>query len=62
MPVYLTQIELAERWKLSTRTLERWRSLKIGPPYVRIGGRIRYRLDDAEAFECSHRHLSAGAR
>jgi hypothetical protein len=48
---HLNQIELARRWSLSERTLERWRWLKKGPSYLRLGGRVAYRLEDIEAFE-----------
>jgi hypothetical protein len=44
-------VQLARRWSLSPRTLERWRWLKQGPDYLKIGGRIVYRLEDVEAFE-----------
>jgi hypothetical protein len=48
---HLTQIELAQRWRISPRTLERWRWLHEGPQYLKIGGRVVYRLEDVEAFE-----------
>ena len=48
---HLNQIQLARRWSLSPRTLERWRWLQEGPKYVKVGGRILYRLEDIEAFE-----------
>ena len=48
---HLTQIELAQRWRISPRTLERWRWLGEGPQYLKIGGRVVYRLEDVEAFE-----------
>lgn len=51
--VCLTQRDLAERWHLSPRTLERWRWLKRGPRYLAIGGHVRYRLEDIEAFEAA---------
>ncbi len=47
----LRECDLAERWNTSTRTLQRWRKHQSGPPYVRLGGSIRYRLSDIEAFE-----------
>ena len=53
----LSQIDLALRWKLSIRTLERWRWLKRGPKYMKVGGRVRYRLSDVEAFEKAHERL-----
>jgi hypothetical protein len=52
---HLTQLDLARRWRLSTRTLERWRWLGQGPPYLKLGGRIVYRLEDVEAYEKSQR-------
>ncbi|WP_292288621.1 helix-turn-helix domain-containing protein [Marivita sp.] len=49
--VCLSQIELAARWKISHRTLERWRWAQEGPRYLKIGGRVVYRVSDVEAFE-----------
>lgn len=49
--VCLSQIELAARWKISHRTLERWRWAQEGPRYLKLGGRVIYRLSDIEAFE-----------
>lgn len=48
---FLTQTELAERWSMSPRTLERWRWVGCGPPHLKLGGRVRYRLTDIETFE-----------
>ncbi len=48
---YLTQAELAARWRISPRTLERWRWRGTGVPFIKVGGSIRYRLQDVEAFE-----------
>jgi hypothetical protein len=48
---HLNQVHLARRWNLSPRTLERWRWLNQGPRYLKIGGRVVYRLEDVEAFE-----------
>jgi Helix-turn-helix domain len=53
---HLNQIELSRRWSISPRTLERWRWLRQGPRYLKIGGRILYRLDDVEAYEASQVH------
>jgi len=47
----LTQDDLARRWQCSPRTLERWRWHGEGPPWVKIGGLARYRLQDIEAYE-----------
>lgn len=56
---HLTQIELARRWRISPRTLERWRWLGQGPRYLKIGGRVVYRLEDVEAFENEKRQESS---
>lgn len=52
----LTQIDLAERWSLSPRTLEQWRWRGVGPRYLKLGGRVVYRLEDIEAFEATRLH------
>jgi|LakMenEpi03Aug12_release.lakeMendotaPanAssembly.Ray.scaffolds.fasta_scaffold1355208_1 hypothetical protein len=49
----LNQIDLARRWRISPRTLERWRWLGQGPRYLKLGGRVLYRLADIEAYEQS---------
>lgn len=55
---HFNQVELAERWKLSPRTLERWRWTGDGPTYLKIGGRVVYRLEDIEAFEAEQERRS----
>jgi hypothetical protein len=52
---HLTQLDLARRWRMSPRTLERWRWLGEGPAYLKLGRVITYRLDDVETFEAIHR-------
>jgi hypothetical protein len=54
---HLNQVQLSRRWTLSPRTLERWRWLKAGPPYLKIGGRVVYRLEDVEDYEANQLHL-----
>lgn len=51
---FLNPKELAERWKVSPSTVERWRWAGIGPVFVKIGGLVRYRLEDVEAYEASN--------
>lgn len=57
----LSQKELARRWTLSHRTLERWRLRHEGPAYMKLGGRVVYRLEDIIAFETARLHLSGTA-
>jgi hypothetical protein len=49
----LHQIELARRWRISPRTLERWRWLGQGPAYLKLGGSVAYRLEDVLAYEAA---------
>ena len=51
---HLTHRDLAERWRTSPRTLERWRDLGKGPAWLRLPGRIVYRLEDVLAYERAH--------
>jgi hypothetical protein len=59
---HLNQVELSRRWSLSPRTLERWRWLRCGPRYLKIGGRVVYRLEDIEAFEAERTRTFAPMR
>jgi hypothetical protein len=55
---HLDQSGLAERWRLSTRTLEQWRWQGKGPKYLKVGGRVVYRVEDVEAFEAANLHVN----
>ncbi len=48
---HLNQRALAERWDISETSLERWRSDGIGPVFLKLQGRVLYRLEDVEAYE-----------
>ena len=47
----LTEIMLADRWVCSVARLQRWRTVGEGPPYLKIVGKVLYRLTDIEAYE-----------
>jgi hypothetical protein len=55
---HLDQKRLAQRWLISPRTLEQWRWQGRGPRYLKIGGRVVYRLADVEAFESASLHAN----
>jgi predicted site-specific integrase-resolvase len=49
--IHLNQRSLANRWGISEATLERWRTEGIGPKYLKLVGRVVYRLVDIEEYE-----------
>jgi hypothetical protein len=49
--VIISEELLAERWFCSVSRILRWRSENIGPAYLKMGGRILYRVSDIEAYE-----------
>lgn len=55
---HLDQNTLADRWGLSPRTLEQWRWRGVGPRYLKLGGRVVYRLADVEDWENANLHAS----
>ncbi|MBB5691798.1 helix-turn-helix domain-containing protein [Roseomonas alkaliterrae] len=59
---HLTQSEVARRWCLSPRTLERWRWLGQGPVYLKLGGRVAYRVEDIEAYETAQARDAGAAQ
>ena len=48
---FLCQKQLARRWGISHRTLENWRYRGQGLPFLRLGGKIFYRVEEVEAYE-----------
>lgn len=50
-PPMLTPKDVADRWKVTQKTLAQWRWTGSGPSYLKLGGSVRYRLADIEAYE-----------
>ncbi len=46
-----TETELARRWNVSIKTLQRWRSEERGPPYIKLSKAIRYPVDEIVTYE-----------
>ena len=60
-PVLLDSYEAARYLGLRhPGTLCNWRSNKKGPPFVRIGGKIRYIAEDLRCWIEEHRVTTAG--
>jgi predicted site-specific integrase-resolvase len=56
---HLDENRLAKRWSMSPRTLQRWRQDGKGPPFLKLGGRVIYRVSDIETWERGHLHDSS---
>jgi len=57
LPQRVSQRQLACHWGVSVRTLQRWNASGYGPPCMRIGGSVAYRISDIMVFEetCLHK-------
>jgi predicted DNA-binding transcriptional regulator AlpA len=49
-PEFLSPRQLAQLLNVSTKMLEAMRSTRKGPPHSKIGGLVRYRLDDVRKY------------
>ena len=59
---HLNQVELASRWGISEACLERWRCEGIGPVFLKLQGRVLYRIEDIEAYEADSLRKSTSER
>lgn len=48
---FISQQDLAIRWALHIQTLTKWRVLRRGPPFVKLGKTVRYAMSDILEFE-----------
>lgn len=58
----LNENELAQRWGVSPKTLQRWRSEGRGPRYLKLSKRVGYPVDAIVEFECEALHDSTSER
>jgi len=57
---HLNQRQSTDRWAVSEASLDRWRSAGIGPVYLKIQGRVLYRIEDVESYEAACLRTSTG--
>lgn len=50
MDELLTASDVARTLGLSTGTLANWRSIGMGPAFVKVGGRVRYRASSVNTW------------
>ncbi|HWL47936.1 MAG TPA: DNA-binding protein [Sphingomonadaceae bacterium] len=50
---FLTAEEVSERYRgaVTVGTLENWRALRIGPPFVKIGKAVLYPIEELDAWD-----------
>lgn len=46
----MTADQVAEYLQVSTKTMDDWRRKKHGPRWIKVGGSIRYRVRDVDAY------------
>jgi hypothetical protein len=53
LPLYLTEKELADRWRKKVATIKDWRfrNSENLPAHYKIGSQILFHIDDVLAFE-----------
>ncbi|MCL4488882.1 MAG: helix-turn-helix domain-containing protein [Chloroflexi bacterium] len=58
----LSEHDVAAICGLSDAAVRRWRLLKKGPRYIKVGSAVRYRLDDVQAWLETRPSGGEGAR
>lgn len=56
--MHLTPQQLATRWHVSEKTLERWRNQGTGPAFLKVVGRVLYPVQHIEAIETKRIRLA----
>jgi predicted DNA-binding transcriptional regulator AlpA len=58
----LSELELSQRWGVSPKTLQRWRSEGRGPKYLKLSKRVTYPLSCVLDFETDALHASTSQK
>ena len=58
----LSETELANRWGVSPKTLQRWRTEGRGPKYLKLSKRVTYPLEAIAEYEHCALHVSTSER
>ena len=56
--VAINENELAQRWGVSPKTLQRWRCEGRGPRYLKLSKRVTYLMEDVLAYEMESMHTA----
>lgn len=58
----LNEAELAQRWGVSPKTLQRWRSEGRGPHYLKLSKRVSYPIEAVLDYEQAALHAATSQR
>lgn len=61
-PLGLLEHELAQRWRVDKKSLQRWRQEGTGPKFVRISRKIVYPFSEIERYESDRLFQSTSER
>lgn len=56
----ITEVELAKYWDIKKQTLQKWRSLGLGPVYIKLGGKVLYPRSQIIAYERNNMYAGSG--
>ena len=56
LAAFLSEHQLAAELGKSSRTIARWRALRVGPPWIRLGERVIYRREAVLRWLVSYEH------
>ena len=62
MTVLMNTRQAAEHCNLSPRTLEKLRIVGGGPHFVRLGGAVRYQVEDLDSWIAANRRRTTSDR
>jgi hypothetical protein len=58
---YLTELELAARWCISVKTLQRWRAMRSKPVFTKFGRSVRYPMVGPDGVLDMEAHATSAA-
>lgn len=58
---FLTVTEAAQELGVTRRTLERWHAQRVGPPRIKFGRQVRYRVAAVRQWLLSHEQAEVRA-
>lgn len=54
--------QLAKHWGIKENTLQKWRSMGLGPIYMKIGGKVIYPIESIMEYEKNRLYRSSSEK